>query len=108
MIDLRRLVVLSGLLIVGGLALMLPSIPLVSLITTGSTSSGTPAVSGFGAGFAATRASTPDNTATIESLLGFGLIGVGVVLEFLSLFTDIGGVITSGTIAPAEKAEAKP
>jgi hypothetical protein len=101
-IDLRRLVVLSVLLTVGGLALLLPSIPLVSLITTGSVSSGATTVAGFGA-----RASTTDNTATIESLLGFGLIGVGAVLEFLSLFTDVGGAVSSGTIAPAEKAEAK-
>jgi hypothetical protein len=99
LIRLRRLVVLSILLILGGLALLLPSSALYSLITTGSTSTGSTAVVRFGAAAAST---TPDNTTTIESLLGFGLIGVGVVLELLSLFTDVGAAMPSGTTSPAE------
>lgn len=90
----RRLVVLSVLLILGGLALLLPSSALYSLITNGATSSGSTAVVRFGAAAAST---TSDNTTTIESLLGFGLIGIGVVLELLSLFTDVGVALPSGT-----------
>jgi hypothetical protein len=92
LIDLRRLVVLSALLIFGGLLLLLPSSPLYNFITTGSTTSAI--FSGFG---------TTDDTTTIESLLGFGLIGVGLVLEILSLFTDVGsGAPLAGT-AEAER-----
>jgi len=76
---LRRLVVLSALLILGGLALLLPSSPLYSIITTGSTTASI--LSTFG---------STDNTSTIESIVGFGLIGVGLVLEVFSLFTDVG------------------
>jgi hypothetical protein len=105
LIRLRRLVVLSVLLILGGLALLLPSSALYNLITTGSTSSGSTAVVRFGAAAAST---TSDNTTTIESLLGFGLIGVGVVLELLSLFTDVGAALPSGTTAQAEMAPPSP
>jgi hypothetical protein len=101
---LRRLVVLSFLLILGGLAILLPSSALYSLITTGSTTSGSAAVAAFGA----SRASTTDNTTTIESLLGFGLIGVGAVLELLSLFTDVGGAMPTETSAQAEMAPTMP
>ena len=76
---LRRLVLLSSLLILGGLVLLLPSSPLYSLIATGSTTSGL--LNSLG---------STDNTSTIESLVGFGLIGVGLVLEVFSLFTDVG------------------
>jgi len=96
LIGLRRLVVLSVLLILGGLALLLPSSALYSLITTGSASSGSTAVVRFGA---AAASSTTNNTTAIESLLGFGLIGVGVVLELLSLFADVGAAVPSGTTA---------
>jgi hypothetical protein len=84
---LRRLVVLSSLLILGGLLLLLPSSPLVAHLTS-STPSGSTTVGGFGV----TRSSsaTSDTTGTVESMLGFGLIGVGLVLEILSLFTDVG------------------
>ena len=99
--DLFFLVVLSILLILGGLALLLPSSALYNLMTTGSASSGstTTAAARFGAAAAST---TSDNTTTIESLLGFGLVGVGVVLELLSLFTDVGAAVPSGMTAQAE------
>jgi len=97
------LVVLSAILILGGLALLLPSSSLYSLITSGSTSSGSASVVRFGS---STGTST-NNTTTIESLLGFGLIGVGLVLEVLSLFTDIGGTAPSGSLPSAERAAVK-
>jgi len=75
---LRRLVLLSAVLVLAGLVLLLPSSPLYSIITTGSTTSSV--LSGLGTG---------DNTTTIESLVGFGLIGVGLVIEVFSLFTDV-------------------
>jgi hypothetical protein len=96
---LRRLVVLSILLILGGLALLLPSSALYSLMTGGSTSSGSTAVVRFGAAAASTASG---NTTTIESLLAFGLIAVGVVLELLSLFTDVGVPAPTGTTAQAD------
>lgn len=107
----RRLVVISILLTLGGLALLLPSSQLVSLITSSSatttaTSAGLGGVAVFSG--AASRGSTTDTTATIESLLGFGLIGVGVVLEFLSLFTDVGGAMPTVTAVLAEKEGAIP
>jgi hypothetical protein len=86
---LRRLVLLSALLTLGGLALLLPSSPLMSLLSSGSTSSGATTTSFV------ISAPTTDNTATIESLVGFGMIGVGVVLEIFSLFTDVGGALVS-------------
>lgn len=98
MIDLRRLVLFSALLILAGLLLLLPSSPLMSLLTSGSTSSGSTTQGGFGISVS----STTDNTTTIESLVGFGMIGVGLVLEFFSLFTDVGG-----TMVPGERPEAK-
>ena len=76
---LRRLVLLSALFILAGLVLLLPSSPLYSIITTGSTTSSL--LNSLG---------STDNTSTIESLVGFGLIGVGLVLEVFSLFTDVG------------------
>jgi hypothetical protein len=76
---LRRLVVLSALLILAGLLLLLPSSDLYSILTTGSTTSGL-----------LNSLSSTDDTSTIESMLGFGLIGVGLVLELFSLFTDVG------------------
>lgn len=95
----RRLVVLSILLILAGLALLLPSSSLYSLLTKGSTSTATATVVRFGVSAAS---STTDNTTTIESLVGFGLIGVGVVLELLSLFTDVGGVAPGRTTAEVD------
>jgi hypothetical protein len=79
----RRLVVASVFLILVGLVLVLPSSALVSLLTNGSTSTVT-------SGFSARGATTSTDTTTIESLVGFGLLGVGLVLEILSLFTDVG------------------
>jgi len=70
--------------------LLLPSSPLYSIITTGSTTSSL--LSSFG---------STDDTSTIESILGFGMIGVGVVLEVFSLFTDV------GASSPMAKAEAE-
>jgi hypothetical protein len=113
LIGLRRLVVLSILLILAGLALLLPSSALYSLLTKGSTSTGTSTVFRFGA---SASSSTSDNTTTIESLVGFGLIGVGVVLELLSLFTDVGGAapiranppVEVGPPAPSAPAPASP
>jgi hypothetical protein len=81
---LRRLVVASVFLILVGLVILLPSSPLVSLLTNGSTS--TTVTSGF----SARGATTTTDTTTIESLVGFGLLGMGLVLEILSLFTDVG------------------
>jgi len=96
---LRRLVVLSILLILGGLALLLPSSALYSLLTSGSTSS---------VSFELSReSSVTSNTTTIESMLGMGLVGIGVILEILSLFTDVGQGAPTGagplpkTVAPA-------
>ncbi|MDA4122196.1 MAG: hypothetical protein OK456_03335 [Thaumarchaeota archaeon] len=83
----RRLVVLSILLILAGLALLLPSSALYSLLTKGTTSTATSAAVRFGA---VASSSSSDNTTTIESLVGFGLIGVAAVLELLSLVTDVG------------------
>ena len=79
--------------------MLLPSSALYGLITSGSTSSGSTAVVRFGA---AAASSTTNNTTAIESLLGFGLVGVGVVLELLSLFTDVGAAVPSGTTAQAD------
>jgi len=94
-LRMRRLVVLSALLISVGLLLLLPSSTLWQLLTTGSATSSAQAA--FGA-----PSSAGSDTATIESLLGFGLIGVGLVLEILSLFTEVGtGVL------PANNAEGK-
>lgn len=99
----RRLVLLSALLVLGGLTLLLPSSPLYSLLTSGSVTSGTATVVRFGS----SGGSSSSDTTTIESLLGFGLIGVGLVLEVLSMFTDVGGAIPNGTVAPTEKIERK-
>jgi hypothetical protein len=82
---LRRLVLVSALLTLGGMALLVPSSPLLSLLTSGTASSSA-AQAGFGA-----SPSTTDSSTTIESMVGFGLIGVGLVLEIFSLFTDVGG-----------------
>jgi hypothetical protein len=90
---------LSAILTLTGLVLLLPSSPLVSLVTSGSTSS---SGSGSQAGFGVSAGSTADTTATIESLLGLGLIGVGLILEVLSLFTQVGTAAL-----PAESAEAR-
>ena len=78
-IELRRLVLLSALLIFAGLLLLLPSSDFWSLLTTGSTTSSV---------FASLTST--DDTAAIGSVLGFGAILVGLVLEVLSLFTDVG------------------
>jgi hypothetical protein len=93
---LRRLVVLSILLILAGLGLLLPSSVLYSLLTKGTTSSTTTATV-FRIGVPLASSSSSDNTTTIESLVGFGLIGVGAVLELLSLVTDVGGAAPSRT-----------
>jgi hypothetical protein len=89
---LRRLVLLSALLILVGLALLLPSSALYSIITTGSTTSGL--LSSLG---------STDDSSTIESILGFGLIAVGLVLEVFSLFTDFGTAMPAGTAPMAEE-----
>lgn len=98
----RRLVVLSALLVLLGLVLLLPSVPIWNLLTTGSTSSGSTAVVRFGA-----PASSTDNTTTIESLAGFGAIGVGLILEVFSLFTDGLGA-TPAAAKPESAGESKP
>ena len=95
----RRLVVFSILLILAGLALLLPSSALYGLLTKGSTSTATSTAVRFAA---AAASSTSDNTTTVESLIGFGLIGVGVVLELLSLFTDVGGATPVRASPPVE------
>jgi hypothetical protein len=102
LIGLRRLVVLSILLILAGLALLLPSSALYSLLTKGTTSTATSGAVRFGV---AASSSTSDNTTTIESLLGFGLIGVGAVFELLSLFTDVG---VAAPTRPSPQAEVGP
>jgi hypothetical protein len=96
---LRRLVVLSIILTVGGLLLLLPNSAFYNLITTGSASGST-----------ATRfavVSGTDNTSTMESLAGFALVGMGIVFEFLSLFTDVGGSIPTGVVAQPQQEEKK-
>ena len=90
----RRLVVVSLLLVLGGMVLLFPSSALFNLLTTGDASGGAVALQ---------RALSPDNTTTIESMIGFGLIGVGAVLEFFSLFTDV-GVRPSGSVARSDRA----
>ena len=109
--GLRRLAVLSILLVLAGLALLLPSSPLYSLLTKGTTSTATSTAVRFGS----TASSTTNNTTTIESLVGFGLIGVGAVFELLSLFTDVGQVPSRtteqgeiGTQAPTVPATTAP
>lgn len=97
----RRLVVLSVLLILCGLVLLLPSSSLVSQLT----SSGSTAVGGVGASRVAT--SLTDTTATVESMVGFGLIGVGLVLEMLSLFTDVGVAVPAAGTRQHENPGAK-
>jgi hypothetical protein len=99
---LRRLVVLSILLILGGLVLLLPSSALYSLITKGTTSSGSTTAIRFGIGAAAAPTTTTSNTTTIESLVGFGLVGLGAVVELLSLVADVGAVVPSRTTTTAE------
>jgi hypothetical protein len=108
LIRLRRLVVLSILLIIAGLALLLPSSSLYSLITKGTASSSTPS-SGAGAFrfVVGATASTTSNTSTIESVVGFGLIAVGAVFELLSLITDVPGAPSTVTSA-AEPEVAQP
>jgi hypothetical protein len=100
---LRRLVVLSILLVLGGLVLLLPSTSLYSQLT-----SSTPSVSTSVGGFSVASASSAptDTTGAIESMLGLGLIGAGLVLETLSLFTDVGAVAPGGGTPAAEKQEA--
>ncbi len=61
--------------------MLLPSSDLYSVVTTGSTN--TSLLNSFG---------STDNTSTYESIVGIGLIGVGLVLEVFSLFTDVGAV----------------
>jgi hypothetical protein len=97
--GLQRLVFLSAVLISAGLIPLLPSSPLVSLISSGSTTSSSSASQG-GFGVVST---TTDATGVTESLLGLGLIGMGLVLEVLSLFTQVGGVAM-----PPDSPETKP
>jgi hypothetical protein len=101
---LRRLVVLSSLLILAGLVLLLPSSSLVAHLT-----SSTPSVSAPAGGFGVARSSsaTTDTTSTVESMVGFGLIGAGLVLEVLSLFTDV-GVAVPGEGAPMKEEARQP
>ena len=94
----RRLVVLSALLILAGLLLFLPSVPLWTLLTKGSTSSATAAGVRFASG-----ASSTDSTTTTEALVGFGMVGLGLILEVFSLFTDVGGTTVPGAAQRAEK-----
>jgi hypothetical protein len=87
---LKRLVVLSAVMVFTGLMLLLPASQLWSLLTAGNTSPTS------GAAFRAASASgVTDNTGTIESLAGFGAVGVGLVLEVFSLFTDVGAAAPS-------------
>jgi hypothetical protein len=86
------LVLLSALLILGGLLLMLPSSELYGIITGSSTTGG----------FSFTSVSGTDETSAIESLLGFGLVGVGLILEMFSLFTEVGVAMPSSTSDPTE------
>jgi hypothetical protein len=94
---LRRLVILSALFILAGLLLLLPTSAFYSVLTTGSTTSGV--LNSFG---------STDNTPTIESMLGFGLIGVGLVLEVFSLFTDFGTAAPMDTAISPEMAAMGP
>lgn len=87
----RRLVLLSALLTLAGLALLLPSSSLYSIITTGSTTSSL--LNSFG---------STNDPSTIESIVGFGLIGVGLVLEVFSLFTDVGAAAPGLSAAHSE------
>jgi uncharacterized membrane protein YjjB (DUF3815 family) len=103
----RRLVVLSVLLILAGLLLLLPSSALYSLLTKGTTSSSTTPSSVFRFAISSTS-STTDNTSTIESLVGFGLIAVGLVVELLSLITDVPGVASATLAAGTEPEAAQP
>ena len=48
-----------------------------------------------------------DTTATVESMVGFGLIGVGLVLEMLSLFTDVGVAVPAAGTRQHENPGAK-
>jgi hypothetical protein len=98
---LRRLAVISILVILAGLLLLLPSSPLYTLITKGTTSSSaaTPA-SAFRFAIGSSASSTTSNTSTIESLVGFGLIAVGAVLELFSLITDVPGAVSTVAAAP--------
>ena len=96
LVQMRRLVVASVFLILVGLVLLLPSSALVSLLTNGSTSTVT-------SGFSVRGATTATDTTTIEPLVGFGLLGVGLVLEILSLFTDVGGAGVGGIGAAQTK-----
>lgn len=102
----RRLAVVSILLILAGLLLLLPSSPLYSLITKGTTSSSTPTRSAVFEFAIPTTSTSTDNTSTIESLVGFGLVAVGAVLELLSLVTDVPGPVS--TVAAAAEAEVTP
>lgn len=81
----KRLAVISILLILVGLLLLLPSNPLLGILTggLGSTSSNQAAA------FVANSGTNSDPTTTIESMVGFGLVGVGLLLEVFSLFTDV-------------------
>jgi hypothetical protein len=92
------LVVLSTLLILAGLLLLVPSVPLWSLLATGSTSPAS--TSAFRI---TSAASSTDSTTTAEALVGFGMVGVGLILEVFSLFTDV-GVSAQGAVQQAEKA----
>ncbi len=101
-ISLRRLVVLSILLTLGGLVLLLPSSPLMSQFAPSASSGSAPA-----GAFAVSRATNTDATSAIESMAGIGLIGMGLVLEFLSLFTDVGAGVPSTGTPSADKSGAK-
>jgi hypothetical protein len=100
---LRRLVVLSILLIFSGLVLLLPSSSLVSQLSTSSSASGstTTTAGGFAVSRSLGATAGTTTTGTVESMLAFGLIGVGLVLEVLSLFTDVGGVPVPGGSSPS-------
>jgi len=95
----KRLVVSSILMISLGLLLLLPSSELWSLITTGSTTS----ISSI----AFSAASGADQTTVVESLMGFGLIAVGAVLEAFSLFTGVEATVLSSPVQPPAKQEEK-
>lgn len=98
----RRLVVLSLILVLSGLALLIPSSPLYNLLTTGSASGGAESSLAF-----LTSGGT-NNTDTVESVLGMGLIAVGATLEFLSLFTDVGAAAPAPVSSPPKDHDAAP
>jgi hypothetical protein len=98
--------VVSILLILAGLLLLLPSSDLYSLLTKGTTSSASTSGASIFRFAATATSSTTSNTSTIESVVGFGLIAVGLVVELLSLITDVPGAPSA--VAGATEPEVTP